>query len=178
AVTHVQFSPDGKYVVSIGLETVSLVNVTTGERRLLPPQRMVRTGEFSPDSHSLVTSCWDGSARVWDVRTGELRLQPLRDVDGAEVWAACFSPDGRYVLTGLRDRTARLWDLAARRPTGRAFQHTTGVTAAQFSADGQRLVTLAMDNCAYVWEVATQRRLVESIKHPGPITSVRFSPDG
>jgi hypothetical protein len=69
---------------------------------------------WSPDGRFLATTCADGSARVWDAKTGHLLAESF--VHQAEVRRAEFSPDGRRLLTASFDGTVKLWDLAFLRP--------------------------------------------------------------
>ncbi len=65
---------------------------------------------FSSDGRSLASASADGTVRVWDVQSRELRTVPLsghRD----EVIGVAFSPDGEFVASASWDATARLWDL-------------------------------------------------------------------
>src|SRR5262249_37558053 len=68
----------------------------------------------SPDGRLLVTASDDGSARVWDARTGKA-LTP-RLPHSKPVVHAAFSPDGRRVVTASLDGTARGWDAATGKP--------------------------------------------------------------
>ncbi len=61
---------------------------------------------FSPDGQRAVSGSFDGTARVWDLRSGESRV--LEGHRGPVVWVA-FSPDGKRVLTASQDGTVRLW---------------------------------------------------------------------
>jgi hypothetical protein len=56
----------------------------------------------------------DGSARVWDARTGHLVSEPF--VHQKEVRRAEFSPDGQRLLTASLDGTAKIWELDFIRP--------------------------------------------------------------
>jgi WD40 repeat protein len=61
---------------------------------------------FSPDGQRVATAHFYGTARVWDLRSGESRA--LAGHQGPVVWVA-FSPDGRQVLTAGQDGAVRLW---------------------------------------------------------------------
>jgi WD40 repeat protein len=62
---------------------------------------------FSPDGKYILSGGADGTARLWDVQTG----QEVRRFTGHqdEVRNVTFSPDGKYILTASSDGTARLW---------------------------------------------------------------------
>ena len=57
---------------------------------------------FSPDGQTVLTGSVDGTARLWDVRSGaELRRFTLPNGDPI-VDAVAFSPDGRWIAFGAR----------------------------------------------------------------------------
>jgi WD40 repeat protein len=68
------------------------------------------SAQFSPDGKRILTSCWDNTARLWDVQVAELLGEPLKHGTG---WLnpAKFSPDGRRIFTSAGN-IARLWDVA------------------------------------------------------------------
>ncbi|WP_305038906.1 TIR domain-containing protein [Frankia sp. ArI3] len=131
---------------------------------------------FSPDGSMLATAAADGTARLWDVATG----QPLRTLTGhnGSVWSVAFSPDGTLLATAADDRTARLWDVATGRPLRTLTGHDGWVWAVAFSPDGILLATGATDGTARLWDVATGHPLRTLAGHDRPVRSVAFSPDG
>ena len=68
---------------------------------------VVLSAAFSPDSKLIVTASGDGSARVWEARSG-LQLAELREHKG-DVNSAEFSPNGKFIVTAGVDHTARVW---------------------------------------------------------------------
>lgn len=76
----------------------------------------VRTLAFSPDGLWLASGCDDGTARIWDARTGLLVTCWLPH-DGP-VTALAFSPDGRELASASRGGPIRFWDLAVEHPPG------------------------------------------------------------
>ena len=94
---------------------------------------------FSPDGKILVTGCEDSKARLWDVGTRKLLVQPLRHQRW--VWSVAFSPDGRTVFTGSDDGTARLWDVATGVPLGPVLRTSAKLEFVAFSPDGLSLLT-------------------------------------
>ena len=63
---------------------------------------------ISSDGHLLLTSSNDGSAKVWDMSTGNL-LRTFEHNNGLN--NAIFSPNGKEVITSCRDGYLRIWDL-------------------------------------------------------------------
>jgi WD40 repeat protein len=104
---------------------------------------------FSPDGRSLVTSSFDGSARLWDVATGK-EVRRFLGHQG-EAFGAAFSPDGRYVATSGADGTARLWEVATGLEVRRFAGHTGLVRNVVFSPDGKYILTASDDRTARLW---------------------------
>ncbi|MBK7156499.1 MAG: hypothetical protein IPH72_32800 [Sandaracinaceae bacterium] len=71
----------------------------------------------------MLTASHDGSANVWDTRTGALRVTVEGHMDVLSI--ADFSPDGRSILTGSPDGSAKVWDAS----TGRVRTSLLGSTA-------------------------------------------------
>src|SRR5208337_4227023 len=70
---------------------------------------------LGPDGQIALTGCEDGTARLWDLATGQpktLNHQPKTLNHGGSIRAVALTPDGKVALTGSHDRTAWLWNLA------------------------------------------------------------------
>jgi WD40 repeat protein len=124
--------------------------------RPLAHQAPVRAVAFSPDGRTIFTGCWDMTARLWDVATGQALGKPFEH-EGV-LFAVAFSPDGKTLLTGSHDYTARLWDTATARPLGKPLVHGGGVRAVAFSPDGRTLLTGSDDHNARLWGVPSPVR--------------------
>ncbi|MBI3137719.1 MAG: caspase family protein [Sphingobacteriales bacterium] len=127
---------------------------------------------FSPDNKYILTASQDGTAKLWDSRSGYL----LQDFRGHELWIdkALFSPDGTKVLTLSNDNTGKLWDTR----TGRLISTLRGKTKlgqlgnggiwidGLFSPDGKYVVTVSNadydKNLARIWD-GNNGRLVRSL---------------
>jgi hypothetical protein len=96
----------------------------------------VPTVAVSPDGKRVVTGCFDKTARVWNLQTGE-PIGLLMEHE-AEVVCAAFSPDGSKVVTGSFDKTARVWDAQLGVPLTSSLQHGSNVLHVAFSPDGRR----------------------------------------
>jgi WD40 repeat protein len=131
---------------------------------------------FSPDGRTAVTASPDGTARLWDARTGAPRGAPLRHDGG--VMQAAFSPNSRQVITASLDRTARLWEVDSGRPRGAPLRLRGPVRSVAFSPDGQTVLTGSNGGVAQLWDVASQQPRGEPLHHNGWLQQVDFRPDG
>ena len=148
---------------------------------------------FSPDGQQVLTGSSDGTARLWESRTGQLRAILQGHTDA--IWCVAFSPDGQQVLTGSDDGTARLWESRtgqlritlwcnADEIKDAKFSHDgqkvvvigpDGVRNVAFSPDGQQVLTGSGDRKVRLWESRTGQ-LHATLRVQA--SSVAFSPDG
>src|SRR5205814_5897089 len=106
---------------------------------------------FSPDGRAIATSTEFGTARVWDVATGQLISEPMRHP--GKVWFVKWSPDGRSLATTCTDGSAGVWDARTGHLVAEPFRHAGEVRRAEFSPDGQRLLTAGYDGKLKVWDL-------------------------
>jgi len=103
-------SPDGRYAVLGGGELLLLefpsLNVV---KTLAGHTGAVLSAAFSPDGARLLTSSEDGTARLWDLSSGET----LRVISSLQALAnsAAFSPDGQQIYVGGADNVVWKWDV-------------------------------------------------------------------
>jgi tetratricopeptide (TPR) repeat protein len=104
----------------------------------IPNPGGIANGIFSPDSKSILISCEDGSARLFDVATRKPLIPPIWHRAGP-LWGLAFSPNGRTIATGSMDKTSRLWDVATGKPIGPTLRHSAGVRSVEFFPDGKTI---------------------------------------
>jgi WD40 repeat protein len=75
---------------------------------------MVSGVAFSGHGQFLASSCFDGTAKIWDVASGVEIMSFDQHTD--DVMCLAFSPDDRQLVTGSYDTTLRIWDVTALRP--------------------------------------------------------------
>ncbi len=139
----------------------------------LTHEECVNALTFSPDGRYLATASRDGTARVWEVASGQQVV--CLNHEGV-VWTATFSPDGAYLATASGDGTARVWEVASGRQVV-CLNHEGVVWTAAFSPDGAYLATASKDGTAGVWDARSGNR-VACLNHEGIVWSAAFSPDG
>ncbi len=136
----------------------------------------INSAQFSPDGQLVVTASRDGTARVWEIRTG----QPVGEVmrHAAEIKWARFSSDNRRVVTASTDGTARIWEAQTGQPVCLPLQHQGAVNSAAFSPDGRRVVTGSRDKTLRLWDAETGRPAWPPITNKAEVYFVHFSPSG
>lgn len=114
---------------------------------------MVTSTVFSPDGKRVLTASTDGTARVWDGKTGREVL--VLSHKGA-VMSAVFSPDGKRIVTSGLDGTAVIWNAKAGERLLCLRGHDGGVKCGAFSPDGKKIVTAGEDRTARLWNAQSE----------------------
>ncbi len=159
AVYLVEYSPDGKWLISTGADegyapqggdrTVRFWDAETGAQRLAIPDSGDRPNAlaFTRDLAVLLISDTAGRVRRWDLG----KNRPLPDLDRIEGPASlAVSSDGRYL--SINGRGVVLWDLEKEKRMG----SIDGIAApyAGFLPGGRRLVTFqAAEESLRLWDV-------------------------
>jgi WD40 repeat protein len=109
----------------------------------------VRAVVFTPDGKTLVTAALDGTARVWDLKTGKVRRTLTLAAEGKQLFAHSLTidPDGRFLVAvgreggqfrfggGEAGQVGRLWELS----TGKEVTTLSGANWVIFSPDSKTL---------------------------------------
>ncbi len=202
---HVQalaWSPDGKTLAVGGTnadgKVLRLFDAQSGEPRgdLLGHTDGVLSIRFNAAGTHLLTSGYDNTARIWDLKT----MKELRALRGHSwwVWSAEWSPDERAVVTAGHDGKCIVWDLASanndKPETLNLFTgHSGPIYAASWSPDGQRIASAGYDQRVLVWDRAQAKPFpfdkltanaavpppvyLPLVGHHGPVRAVKFFPD-
>jgi WD40 repeat protein len=145
--------------------------VTPNGLRSLPT-----SATFSPDGAQILTASLDGTAKVWDAKSGT-EVLTLKGHTGA-VWSASFSPDGERIVTTSADQVAKVWDARSGAQVLTLKGHTNNVRSATFSPDGTRIVTASDDRTARVWDAKSGAEVLTLKGHAKKVNSASFSLDG
>ena len=175
-VSVVEFSPDGKRVVTETIGLTQLWDTETGKLVAvladIEKDRDVGELEFSADGRFLAV--YDGVDTVLlDARTGE-RLKVLEHVARPEF---SFTPDGRHLISQSINRVFVL--NTEERRIGAEFGNSLRAEGVYLSPDGSTFVLLTNRYAAELWDVKTKKRIaqLQEISRP-QATRVRYRPDG
>jgi WD40 repeat protein len=171
------FAPDGRRLAIGSGAAARIWEWPTRRTRhvLRRHRRLVTNVRFSGDGTRLATASLDGTAVVWDARSGRFRAV----VGGnrrSEVRDVSFSAKGDRLVTVHADGAARLWNTA----TGAEIAADGGgdlrVVVAVLSPDGRLFATGSEDGAAHVWSFPAGRRVAEFGGHEGRLTGLAFDP--
>lgn len=184
---HLAFSPDGTRIATASENFAVIWDIASGDRLhrfdhidLLGDAKMAHwhwlSGiSFSPDGQFLATASGDGTARVWDLSSGQ---EALRLDDAGPVGALAFSPDGRRLATATDVGTVRVWEMLTGRELFRIGNPSGSIVQAlTFSPDGQQLAAGDWSAEIGIWSM---RSALEGarLRHPDDVEMLAFSPDG
>ncbi|MEP0755531.1 PDZ domain-containing protein, partial [Trichocoleus sp. Lan] len=151
-VWRVSFSPDGRKIVTIGVDGIARLWDLSGQKlaEFSSPQEEFFRVSFSPNGQQVATAGRDGKVWLWNLsgqQLGEFRAHqtPICDV--------CFSPDGQQIATAGADSTARLWDLSGQQLA--EFRGHQGVVwSVIFSPDGSKVATAERNSTVRLWKLS------------------------
>jgi WD40 repeat protein/basic membrane lipoprotein Med (substrate-binding protein (PBP1-ABC) superfamily) len=182
SITNLDVDPERSILLGLeALDTAYTIEAEDALHRAIQASRIQRVVQVhepgapmmvapSPDGRQFVTAAADGSAKTWDVVTGEQLLR-------LEGFYAAYSPDGKRLAVVLPNGIVNMIDPS----TGKEIQFPGQIDAdfsVALSPDGLRLATVAPNNTPKTWDVTTGRELVAFSGHTDFISTVVFNPDG
>jgi eukaryotic-like serine/threonine-protein kinase len=174
AVKAIAFSPDGKQLASMGLQSVKVWDIASG-KELRTFDESGGGVAFSPDGKRLAVSFASkdfrsGLVKVWDLTTGEVAL-----TFKGSGWPLSFTPDGRRVFSTRGP--VRVWDVA----DGREVFTLRGPTEPlAVSHDGKRVASLSPEGVK-IWDLvnsAADCLTITVIEESAHQLCMAISPDG
>ena len=95
----------------------------------------VQSVAFSPDGQMLASASRDGTARIWEVKTG----RETRRLDNSQsaIRRLTWSPDGKKIAAACADKTANLFDADTGKPLLTLGQHSTAVVDVHFAGPSE-----------------------------------------
>ena len=187
----VAFSPDSRYIAggagldkADGTYEVLVWDIQTGkiDKELKGHTGRVISVVFSPDGTTLASIASDRTIRLWDIKTGTIKLTLTKEgedepgkpragsgpyVDRVRMdspglfsvlkkgWAnsVAFSVDGTTLAGVGADNKTRLWDAQTGKLKKTLSGNRRGVYALAFSPDGKRLAAGNADGTINIWDI-------------------------
>jgi WD40 repeat protein len=178
----VAYGPDDRIVLTSDLAGTAALWQTNPFRRVCEVTHSGRIVSLAvhPKGGAFLTGSWDGTARLWDLATGNSLGPPLGQAQGLR--AVLFSPDGRLVLTAARDRLLQLRNVAPLLDSKRQWVHDGPVERACLSPDGNAILAISRPKpkvaTIQLQEILGNPRVTLGVKEPAALVLAVFSPDG
>lgn len=172
AVTHLCFSPDGRYLVSAAFDGTVKIWEATSYRLLhnLEHGGWVNSVVFS-DSGAKFASGFGSTAIIWDTASGR-ELQRLEH--RGHVNSVAFRSGGVELASGSDNGTVVIWDSTSGIELKR-LEHQGRISSVVFSLEGATIASGSSDRTVKIWDPKSGRLLATflSVGRSGWITYTR-----
>jgi len=137
----------------------------------------VHTVAYSSDGRLLASGSRDGTVRIWDTRTSEEYMPPLRSGDGS-VWSVAIAPNGVTVASGTEAGVVCVWQLLGGPSSPlRLSGHSGAVPSVDYSFNSFYLASGSEDCDARIWNPETGQCLAVLTGHAKRVGVVVFYPN-
>jgi WD40 repeat protein/Tfp pilus assembly protein PilF len=133
---------------------------------------------YRPDGKVILTGTRDGTARLWDVATGQPLVPPLKQ--RGEITAVAFSTDSTLCATAS-DQVLCLWNATNGQPVGAPRPLSGKVRRVAFtpaSAGRKPALLVATSRSLHRWDLASGQEQFPAITWKGETAVAVFSTDG
>jgi serine/threonine protein kinase len=136
---------------------------------------------WSPDGKYIVSGSQDGTAQVWDARTGvkllstRSHLTPARSDNYA--WAVAWSPTSKQIVVGFTDGTAEVIDIVSRNRIVTFGNPSVPAQAVAWSPNGRYVAVGRTDDTVVVYDATSGNALLTYNGHNDFVLALAWSHD-
>jgi WD40 repeat protein/DNA-binding XRE family transcriptional regulator len=195
SVNNLQVDPERSVLLALqALDEVDTLEARNALHRALPELHSIFTlpahargavdVDFSPDGTRIASIGEDGTAKMWDVGSGQL-LFTLENDSGETSSSVAFSPNGKILATAWATQVI-FWDAESGeklytfsgQSVGTDIGYNLGVGQISFSPDGTHLAVANMDGESKVWDIASKSEFLSLRSEEQPAKAIAYSSDG
>jgi WD40 repeat protein len=179
-VESVDFSPDGRFVVSGDLDhAVRLWDAATGQllQTFHGHEDQVDTVRFSHDGSKIASGGIDKTIRLWDVESRRA-LQVFRG-HKESVTSVVFSPNDQELVSGSFDWTIKLWNVSTAKLL-HSFPSPCGINSLSFLAGDKQIICgtdTGADNSLMITDLKTSKTVKQNLKSDMGVGSLVMTRD-
>lgn len=175
-ISHIVFSPDGKYLASAGFDNkANLWSVTTGKkiRSFEGHQAPLTTIRFAESGRKLLTAGRDEMIHAWDVNTGK----HLRTFEGHSDWVTGLEVSQKLPVfwSVSLDKTLRVWSWETGQ-TELVYTYTAPLFELALAGSEKYVAAAGQDGAVLLYTLHDKSMTVLE-SHYGSVTHLDFSGD-
>ena len=182
-VRSVDFSPDGKFLVTGSLTCITEVwDVETGDlvQQFRGHAQAITSVAFAPKRDQgpqlLATGSQDCNIRLWDLETGT-SIHTLRGHPNG-IWALAFHPTQPLLISGSNDSTVKLWDTNSGESVRTLQGYSTGIKALAIHPDGTQLASAGDNSLICLWDTQTHEQCQTLAGHSSWVWALAYAFEG
>lgn len=184
-VTQLAFTPDGRFLVSIGYNDFYLRVWDLGSEELtfeIELDERPRDMAITPDGQYVVVGDADGNVTLWPFATGELGSPERLTGAVQHLTQLAVSHDGALVATTAWEGPAEVWDLQTRKRVKR-LDASISHRGVDFSPTDPWVICGGHDNTFSIWDLEAERGGRKTLEVPkvgeqSDVWCIAVSPDG
>jgi len=180
-VSAAQFSPDGKKVLTVYLDSsVKIWDAVTGKllKNIKRKHIYVNTASFSKDGKRFSLALATGNIEIYDIEKGNL----FADLKGEAnyIYTIQYSSDNKRILISTSRGPAKLCDAETGALVAALITNNKSQWAlwGSFSPDGKKIVATSIDGVTRVWDANNGVHLWDLKKNNTRTVQPQFSADG
>jgi guanine nucleotide-binding protein subunit beta-2-like 1 protein len=134
--------------------------------------------DLSQDSRYCLSSSWDGTVRLWNLKTYTTRKTLIGHTK--DVLTVAFSPDNRQIASGSIDKSVKLWNIqGVCKFTVDQNPHTDWVSCVRYFQDAKTpiIVSASWDKTIKVWDNSVMSLMHTFVGHKAQINTLDLAPN-
>ena len=180
SLREIALTADGTRLVTASLDGLVKVWDTVSQKNLLTLEghgAQVWAVDLDQAEARIVSGGAGGTARLWDLESGEALVVLTTQEAAGQVWTVRFSPDGTSVATGSEDGVIRIWHAATGDLMDEIEAHDAAVQDLVWLDGGSRLASAGDDGDAVVWDLESGSAVTKRFSHNTGLRTIAVSAD-